>query len=123
MKKGLGSIPKSLSWINSEESTAKEAIKPVKKIKEVKAAKEIKEVIEEKKEVVKETPKVAASATKSTQKGLPYGWTRATFIVNQELNDKLKALAYWERLTVKEVLHEALTQFMADKKVKALPKR
>ena len=98
MKKGLGSIPKSLSWINSNEQ-----IKLVEQVKEVEA-----------------TPNIPK---KSTQKGLKHGWTRATFIVNQELNNKLKALAYWNRLTVKEVIHDALTQYIKDKKIKPIPKK
>ena len=51
----------------------------------------------------------------STQSGLPDGWTRATFIVDKELNEKIKALAYWNRLTIKEVVNDALTQFVMNK--------
>jgi len=112
MKKGLGSIPKSLSWIDSTER-----IKPVEQVKR------IKEKSVEEKTLKVDTKKTGTIQRNSTQKGLPNGWTRATFIVKQELNDRLKALAYWERLTVKEVIHEALTQYMENKKVKPIPKR
>ncbi len=60
---------------------------------------------------------------KSTEKGLQKGWTRATFIVDRTLNEKIKALAYWERLTVKEVVHEALCQYLQARKVKSIPKK
>ena len=36
--------------------------------------------------------------------------TRATFIVNEEILEKLKAIAYWERLKIKEVVNEALLE-------------
>jgi hypothetical protein len=46
--------------------------------------------------------------TKSSQEGTKENETRATFIVNEELLDKLKAIAYWDRLTIKEVVNTAL---------------
>lgn len=58
---------------------------------------------------------------KSTQKGLPIGWTRATFIIGEEVNKKLKALAYWRRITVKEVVDEALTLYIKDKQIPDIP--
>ena len=88
MKKGLGRIPKSLSWLSEPATNV-----------------------------------TTAEKIKSTQKGLKSGLTRATFIVNQELNNKLKALAYWERVTVKEVIHEALTKYFEGKNVKPIPKK
>lgn len=65
----------------------------------------------------------AVSTTSTCQNGLPTGWTRATYIVDQELNESIKAVAYWERLTVKEVIHDALTQYMQGKNVKPIPKK
>ena len=56
-------------------------------------------------------------------KGLPEGWTRATFIVKQDMNESLKALAYWERMTVKELLHDALMLYLHDKNVRSIPKK
>jgi hypothetical protein len=109
-KSGLGSIPKSLSWIDTEIETDAQ-IKPVQK-----------EIAAEEKGKKEPAPK-NENVLKSTQRGLSTGWTRATFIVDQEINEKIKALAYWERLTVKEVVHEALTLYLAGKNVKAVPKR
>ncbi len=57
-------------------------------------------------------PKEVQAPKNITQTGLSSAWTRATFIVNNDLNEKIKAVAYWDRLTVKEVLHEALLQYL-----------
>jgi hypothetical protein len=48
--------------------------------------------------------------TKSTQEGTQENETRATFIVREELLDKLKAIAYWERALIKDVLNTALQE-------------
>lgn len=59
---------------------------------------------------------------KSTStKGLEEGWTRATFIMREEYVQKLKAYAYWERKTVKDVVDSMLEQFLKGKNVKNLP--
>ena len=51
--------------------------------------------------------------TKSSQEGTKENETRATFIINEELLDKLKAIAYWERLLIKDVLNTALQEAVA----------
>jgi len=56
-------------------------------------------------------------ATKTSQKGLKKGWTRATFIIRIAYLKKLKALAYWERKKVKEVVDEALGLYLRGKKI------
>ena len=61
------------------------------------------------------TPKALDNETKSTQKGLPSDWIRATYIVNRRVNERIKALAYWQRLTVKEVVNEAFTEYLDGK--------
>lgn len=48
--------------------------------------------------------------TKSSQEGTKENETRATFILNEELLDKLKAMAYWERNLIKEVVNTALQE-------------
>ena len=53
--------------------------------------------------------------TKSSQDGTKENETRATFIVNEEVLSKLKALAYWERKQIKEVVNEALTEYLKTK--------
>jgi len=46
--------------------------------------------------------------TKSSQEGTKENETRATFIVNEELLEKLKAIAYWDRILIKDVINKAL---------------
>ena len=50
--------------------------------------------------------------TKSTQEGLNEDEDRATFIVNMDLLDKMKAIAYWQRLRIKDVVNEAFSQYI-----------
>jgi hypothetical protein len=66
--------------------------------------------------------------TKSSQEGTKENETRATFIVNEELLDKLKALAYWDRVLIKDVINTALQDAIAkhEKKngdIKPIPKK
>jgi hypothetical protein len=66
--------------------------------------------------------------TKSSQEGTKENETRATFIVNEELLEKLKAVAYWERRMIKEVIASALEETVDkyEKKngpVKLIPKK
>jgi len=51
--------------------------------------------------------------TKSSQEGTKENETRATFIVNEDLLEKVKAIAYWERLLFKEVINTALQETVA----------
>ena len=37
---------------------------------------------------------------------------RATFIVNSIYLEKLKAIAFWEKLLIKDVLNDALTEYL-----------
>ena len=66
--------------------------------------------------------------TKSSQEGTKEKETRATFIVNEELLDKLKAIAYWDRVLIKDVVNTALRETVAkyEKKngeIKPIPKK
>jgi hypothetical protein len=66
--------------------------------------------------------------TKSSQEGTKENETRATFIINEELLDKLKAIAYWDRVLIKEVVNTALQEAVSkyEKKhgeVKTLPNK
>ena len=66
--------------------------------------------------------------TKTSQEGTKEKETRATFIVNEELLDKLKALAYWDRKLIKEVVDVALQDAVKkyEKKngeIKPIPKK
>lgn len=59
--------------------------------------------------------------TKSSQEGTKENETRATFIINEELLDKLKAIAYWERVLIKDVVNTALQEYVDKKKPKPRP--
>jgi len=60
---------------------------------------------------------------KSTRAGLKTGWTRATFIIRETHGDHIKALAYWERRDIKDILDEALADFLKHKTIKPIPKK
>jgi hypothetical protein len=56
--------------------------------------------------------------SRSSDRGLREGWTRATFILRSDYLEKIKALAYWDRKQVKEVIDEALMEYLNGKKIK-----
>jgi hypothetical protein len=65
--------------------------------------------------------------TKTSQIGTKEGEVRATFIISETALDKLKALAYWERKLLKDVVGTALEEAIVkhEKKhgnIKAIPK-
>jgi hypothetical protein len=51
--------------------------------------------------------------TKSSEEGTKEDETRATFIINKELLEKVKAIAYWDRLLIKDVINTALQEAIA----------
>lgn len=66
--------------------------------------------------------------TKTSQEGTKDKETRATFIVNEDLLDKLKAIAYWDRKLIKEIVDVALQDAVSkyEKKngnIKQIPKK
>ncbi len=66
--------------------------------------------------------------TKSSQEGTKENETRATFIINEELLEKLKAIAYWDRVLIKDVINTSLAETVAkyEKKngpIKTVPKK
>lgn len=66
--------------------------------------------------------------TKSSQEGTKENETRATFIINEELLEKLKAIAYWDRRLIKDVVNTALQEVVAkyeknSGEIKPIPKK
>ncbi len=54
-------------------------------------------------------------------------YTRATFVVNSNFLDSIKAIAYWDRLKIKDVINSALNDYILsyekkNGKVKVPPK-
>ena len=56
----------------------------------------------------------------SLDKGLKDGWTRATFVLRKDYLSKLKAVSYWERKKMKQVIDEALGAYLNGKRIKPL---
>lgn len=48
--------------------------------------------------------------SKSSQEGTKESETRATFIVNEDILEKIKAIAYWDRILIKDVVNTALQE-------------
>jgi hypothetical protein len=57
-----------------------------------------------------ETKASKKEITKTSQIGTKENETRATFIVNEELLEKMKALAYWDRVLIKDIINQALEE-------------
>lgn len=67
-----------------------------------------------------EKPKGTVSG--SSRAKLSEGWTRATFIVREELLEKFKDLAYTERRQKKELMDEILSSYLKGKRTIKRPK-
>ncbi|MBO0953140.1 hypothetical protein [Fibrella forsythiae] len=73
-------------------------------------------------------PKTVKEITKTSQIGTKEEETRATFIVNEGMLEKIKAIAYWERLQIKDVISTAFSEYLAsyEKKngpIQSIPKK
>jgi len=93
MKKRLGTIPKGLEWIS--QASEPQAAMPAMKL--------------------------SSDVIPAARRGLQDDLTRATFILQQEHLDKIKAYAYWERVQIKDVLEQMCEQFFENKKVRSIP--
>ena len=51
--------------------------------------------------------------TKTSQIGTKEKETRATFIVNEDLLEKMKSLAYWDRVLIKDIVNAAFEEHIA----------
>jgi hypothetical protein len=50
----------------------------------------------------------------SVQRGLKVGETRATFIVKEDTLEKIKAIAYWDRENIKDVMQVAMDNYIKE---------
>ncbi len=48
----------------------------------------------------------------SVQRGLKVGETRATFIVKEDALEKIKAIAYWDRQNIKDIVQTAIDDYV-----------
>lgn len=58
---------------------------------------------------------------KSSQEGTKDNETRATFIVNEDLLEEIKFIAFWDRVLIKEVVAEALKEAVTKHNKKLSP--
>jgi len=63
---------------------------------------------------------IETTKVKTSEFGLQADWTRATFIVKKEHLEKIKALAYWDRRKVKDIVDEALESYLMSKNIEPL---
>lgn len=96
MKKRLGMVPKGLEWISQE--------------------------IEPEEEIVQKI-KLTDMSIPAARRGLQDDLIRATFIINQNHLEKIKAFAYWERIQIKDVIEEMCNQFFENKRVRSIPQK
>jgi len=92
-----------LNSLLGEKPTAK---KNTKELNQENALKYLKELNKKVGRPVTQTKEI----TKSSQEGTKENETRATFIVNEDLLEKLKAIAYWDRLLIKDVINTAFEE-------------
>jgi hypothetical protein len=122
MKKGgLGNFPhKGLEWIgrSSQQQVEPEEVKvelePLKS-SQANAEEQVKPGIL----VEKIKPKPKGKST-NTAKDLRDGFTRATFIIRQSHIEHLKALSFVKKVSIKELVDKAMTNFLKDKQINAL---
>ena len=60
------------------------------------------------------------SEGKTTQRGLHYGWAGVTFVLRKDYLKKLKAVSYGDRKKLKEVVDEALGDYLKGKRIKSM---
>lgn len=94
----MGTDP--LAWINQEPEQA-EPVKPEKELRQKQGRPRT----------------IYREYEKSSQEGLQDNFTRATFIVREDLLKKLKDYAYTERETLKEVVNAMIEQFLDGKEI------
>jgi hypothetical protein len=56
----------------------------------------------------------------ASRAGLPDGWTRFSFIVREDYEEKVKALAFWNRQGIKETMDEIIRQYLSKKSVSSI---
>jgi hypothetical protein len=106
-----------------------EQVSVITEVQPAEKAKVENSTIEMPKPVEKEDGKQQKTTISSSSKaGTKPNETRATFIINEDVLEKLKAIAYWERILIKDVIHEAFKEAITNYekrngKIKPLPGR
>lgn len=94
----MGTDP--LAWINQEPEQA-EPVKPEKELRQKQGRPRT----------------IYREYEKTSQEGLQDDFTRATFIVREDLLKKLKDYAYTERKTLKDTVNEMIAQYLDGKEI------
>jgi len=67
--------------------------------------------------------KQSVQRTRPAEIGCKAGYMRRTLHVSKEQLQKLDAIAYWDRLDLKEVVEQAFAQYLQGRRVKPRPSR
>ncbi|HZK83361.1 MAG TPA: hypothetical protein VFC58_01525 [Desulfosporosinus sp.] len=62
-------------------------------------------------------PTIKREIEKSSQEGLPENWTRATFILREDLLKRLKDYSYTDRRSLKEIINEMIEDYLQNKDI------
>jgi len=108
MKKNSTADPELFFWIKSGDESKSHSIHSIQSRR--RATPKIK--------IIKNKPK---SDVDTARAGLKTGWIRATLIMKEANLNKIKALAYWERKNIKDVMDEALNAYLETRETKPLP--
>ena len=106
----LGEQPEQVDEVKKEQpAEKKEELKPTFMSKKETEKEELKPTFMSKKSNKKEVEKAPKKEIKNSSKaGTKENETRATFIVNDELLEKLKGISYWDRVPIKDLVNAAL---------------
>ena len=63
----------------------------------------------------KPTPQDKPAEAGTARHKLPRGWIRGTFILREEYLEQTKAVAFWDRLEIKQVVDTALGDYLKTK--------
>ncbi|MDR3550402.1 MAG: hypothetical protein P4L31_03245 [Candidatus Babeliales bacterium] len=63
-----------------------------------------------------------SSSQKTTTSRVCEGWNRATFILRVEHLEKLKAISYWDRTTIKDIMNDVISSYLENKSKQILKK-
>ncbi len=55
---------------------------------------------------------MATSKQETKDKGAMQGYSRRTYITNDEIADKIDAIAYWDRKSLKDLIYEMQSNFV-----------
>lgn len=58
-----------------------------------------------------------------SREGLPPGYRRITLATKDKIYEEMKAVAYWERLTMREIFEAAMTDYLYNmpERIKRMP--